>query len=197
MIIGPDAAGLAALAGLSALIAAVATVLGAIFLVLFFAKGGAWGLLNDLASIVLMLATIPVVLFLANFTAGFFASIVAPAVAAVGILGMLGAAGTQGLLVARVRTYQQLLPWTLGFGAVVGVWYVLIAITGYQAGMPLLLVLLAFLSGVSFVALGYGFWRGNERHPLSIVGGVVLLFASTAFLVWMGLVGIAASALAR
>lgn len=196
MIIGPQA-GLAALAGPSALIAAVATVLGAIFLVLFFAKGGAWGLLNDLASIVLMLATIPIALFLASFTAGFFASFVAPAIAAVGIVGMLGAAGAQTLLVARVRTYQQLLPWTLGFGAVVGVWYMLIAITGYLAGMPLLLALLAFLSGVSFIALGYGFWRGNERHPLSIAGGVVLLFASTIFLVWMGVVGIAVSVLAR
>lgn len=196
MIIAQQA-GLAALAGPSALIAAVATVLGAVFLVLFFAKGGAWGLLNDIASIVLMLATIPVVLFLANFTAGFFPSLVAPGVAAVGLLGMLGAAGTQGLLVARVRTYKQLLPWTLGFGAVVGIWYVLIAITGYLAGMPLLLAVLAFLSGVSFIALGYGFWRGNERHPLSIAGGIVLLFASTIFLVWIGLVGIAVSVLAR
>jgi hypothetical protein len=188
MIIGPQA-GLAALAGPSALIAAVATVVGAIFLVLFFAKGGVWGLLNDIASIVLMLATIPVVLFLANFTAGFFASFVAPAVAGLGVVGMLGAAGAQALLVARVRTYQQLLPWTLGFGAVVGVWYLLIAVTGYLAGMPLLMAILAALSGVSFIALGYGFLRGNERHPLSVGGGIVLLIASTIFLVWMGFVG--------
>jgi len=70
MIIGPDAAALGGLAGASALVAAVATVLGAAFLVLFFAKGGLWGLLNDIASIVLMLATIPVLLFLAMFTSG-------------------------------------------------------------------------------------------------------------------------------
>jgi hypothetical protein len=196
MIIGPQA-GLAALAGPSALIAAVATVVGAIFLWLFFSRGQPWGTLNDIASIVMMLATIPLVLFLANFTAGFFASVVAPSVATVGIVGMLGAGLAQGLLVARVRTYEQLLPWTLGFGAVVGAWYVLIALTGYLAGMPLLMALLAFLAGAGYIALGYGFWRGNERHPLSIAGGVVLLIASTIFLVWMGFTGIAVAALSR
>lgn len=187
--------GLAALAGPSALIAAVATVLGAVFLVLFFAKGGAWGLLNDIASIVLMLATVPVVAFFTTWTAPYLAPRVALAVAAVGLVGMLGAALAQGLLVARVRTYQQLLPWTLGFGAVVGVWYVLIGVTGWLAGMPELLAALAILSGVSFIALGYGFWRGNERHPLSIVGGIVLLIASTIFLSWLGIALIAAEAL--
>ena len=197
MIIGPDAAALGALAGASALLAAVATVLGAAFLVLFFAKGGLWGLLNDIASIVLMLATIPVVLFLASFSAGLVGPLIAGGIALVGIVGMVGASVSQGMLIARVRTYQLLLPWTLGFGAVVGVWYVLIAITGYVAGMPFFMALLAALSGISFVALGYGFMRGNERHPLSVGGGVVLLFASTAFLIWIGLAAIAAAALSR
>jgi hypothetical protein len=188
MIIGPQT-GLAALAGPSAFLAAVATVVGAILLWLFFAKGEPWGTLNDIASIVMMLATIPVALLLANFTAGLFPPFLAPAIAAVGLTGMLGTAVAQGLLVARVRTYRQLLPWTLGFGAVVGVWYVLIALTGYLAGMPLVMALLPFLAGLGYISLGYGFWRGNERHPLSIAGGVVLLIASTIFLTWMGSVG--------
>jgi hypothetical protein len=190
MIVGPQT-GLAAVAGPSALLAAVATVLGAVFLVLFFARGGLWGPLNDVASIVLMLATIPVVLFLANFTSGRVGTGIATAVAAVGILGMLGASLAQTLLIARVRTYAQLLPWTLGFGAVVGLWYVLIALTGYLAGMPALMGLLAGLSGVGYVLLGYGFLRGNERHPLSIGGGVVVLLASTAFLLWISYAGFA------
>jgi len=197
MIIGPDAAALGGLAGASALVAAVATVLGAAFLVLFFAKGGLWGLLNDIASIVLMLATIPVLLFLAMFTSGLVGGVVAGGIGLVGIVGMLGASVSQTLLIARVRTYQQLLPWTLGFGAIVGAWYVLIAITGYLAGMPFLMALLAFLSGISFIALGYGFLRGNERHPLSVGGGVVLLFASTAFLIWIAFSAMAAGALSR
>lgn len=196
MIVGPQA-GLAAIAGPSALLAAVATVVGAVTLGIFFMKGGLWGLLNDIASIVLMLATIPVVLFLANFTGQLVGPLVSGLIAAVGIVGMLGATVSQALLIARVRTYEQLLPWTLGAGAVVGAWYILVGVTGYLAGMPFLMAFLAILSGMSFIALGYGWIRGNERHPLSVGGGVVLLFASTAFLVWIGIAATAAAALNR
>lgn len=180
---------LSSLAGVSALVAAVATVVGAITLILFFAKGGQWGLINDVSSIVMMLATIPVALAIADTTAtrvGWAAG-----AATVGLVGMLGASLTQGLLVARRYTYQQLLPWTLGFGAVVGLWYLLIGLGGIT--FPLLdngligLNELAIAAGISFIALGYGFLRGNERHPLSIVGGIVLLVASTWFFVWIGM----------
>lgn len=188
---------LAALAGPSALVAAVATVLGAVFLILFFARGGLWGLLNDIASIVLMLATIPVALFLGGAGDGDWRGINAPIVTAIGVVGMLGATISQALLIARIRTYRQLLPWTLGAGAVVGVWYVLVGALGFGAGFPPLLAALAIVSGVGFIAIGYGFWRGNERHPLSIVGGVVLLIASTAFLLWVGIAAIASYALSR
>lgn len=189
--------GLTALAGPSALIAAVATVLGAAFLVLFFAKGGAWGLLNDIASIVLMLATIPVVLFVSQITAHYAPAIVHLATVGIGIVGMVGASTSQALLIARIRTYRQLLPWTLGFGAVVGVWYALAGILLLVATAPPLLAALAIISGLGYVAIGYGFWRGNERHPASVVGGIVLLLASTAFLVWIGITGIATYGLSQ
>jgi hypothetical protein len=173
------------LVGWSALIAAAATVVGAVFLGLFFWKGGIWGLLNDLASIVLMLATIPIAVALGLLGEGAYGAM-AWLATAIGIGGMVGAAVAQGLLVARVRTYRQLLPWTLGFGAVVGVWYVLVGLLGLQfvatRNYPLSWIALAIASGLGFIAIGYGFWRGNERHPLSIVGGLVLLVASTGFL---------------
>jgi len=187
--------GLAALAGPSALVAAVATVVGAVFLGFFFTKGGLWGTLNDVASIILMLATLPVLAFFAAWTDPYLPGGIAAAVAGIGLVGMLGAAVAQTLLVLRVRTYQQLLPWTLGAGAVVGVWYVLVGITGWRAGMPELLAALAIASGIGFVAVGYGFWRGNERHPASVIGGIVLLIASTAFLGWLGIALVAAEAL--
>ena len=195
MIIGPEHAGLVAVAGPSAVIAAVATVVGAVFLALFFSKGQPWGTLNDLASIVMMLATIPVLVFFASFTAPYLAPGLALVAAGIGLVGMLGASAAQGLLVARVRTYAQLLPWTLGFGAVVGVWYVLVGITGRLSGVPEVMAILAIAAGAGYIALGYGFWRGNERHPLSIGGGIVLLVASTVFLGWLGTALIADSAM--
>jgi hypothetical protein len=175
-------------AGPSALVAAVATVVGGVTLGLFFSKGEPWGTINDVASIVLMLATIPVALGIAVAMASWVAW--APGFAAVGIAGMLGASVSQGLLVARRYTYHRLLPWTLGFGAVVGVWYLLIGLAGIRPpffqGSGLRLEHLAIASGIAFIALGYGFLRGNERHPLSIVGGLVLFVTSTWFLAWVG-----------
>ncbi|HJP88439.1 MAG TPA: hypothetical protein VJ850_05330 [Candidatus Limnocylindrales bacterium] len=187
--------GLAGIAGPSALVAAAATVIGAVFLGLFFANGGIWGPLNDVASIVMMLTTVPVVAFFATWTEPVVASGIAFFVAVVGLVGMLGTTLSQGLLLTRIRGYEQLLPWTLGFGAITGFWYVLISITGGMAGMPAGLSALAAISGFAYGALGYGFWRGNERHPLSVVGGIVLLIASTVFLTWLGLSLVAAKAI--
>ena len=176
------------LVGWSALLAAVATVVGALFLVLFFARGQPWGTLNDIASVVLMLATIPVALALGRLGEGTFGAL-AWLVTAIGIIGMSGAALGQTLLVARVYPYEQLLPWTLGSGAVVGVWYVLIGLLGLEfvasRNYPPLVIALAIASGIGFIAIGYGFWRGSERHPLSVIGGLVLLVSSTAFLGWI------------
>ena len=176
---------LASVAGISALMAAAATVVGAITLIAFFSRGQPWGTINDVASIVVMVATVPVAYALASLHG--LHQPLAMITLVEGVVGMAGASIAQALLVAGVRTYEQLLPWTLGFGAVVGVWYLLVGLLG--RGTPLRggLDLLAIASGIAFIALGYGFLRGNERHPLSIVGGVVLLVSSTWFLGWLGL----------
>jgi hypothetical protein len=178
-----------ALVGASAFVGAIATILGAVFLVLFFAKGQPWGTLNDLASIVLMLATIPVAIALGLLGETEF-GVVAWAATAIGVIGMVSAALGQTLLVARVYSYESLLPWTLGSGAIVGAWYVLVGVLGLEfvatRNYPPLLIALAFASGIGFISIGFGFLRGNERHPLSIAGGAVLLVASTAFLAWFG-----------
>jgi hypothetical protein len=173
-------------AGWSALIAAAATVVGMVTLMVFFARGGRWGLANDVASIVLMLATIPVAVVVAQIEdEPPLPGIVVALAGLVGILGMLGATVSQGLLVARVRSYEQLLPWTLGAGAIVGVWYVAAGALGFGSlGPPLAILMLA--SGFGFIAVGYGFARGGQRHPLAAIGGVVLFLASTTFLVWLG-----------
>jgi hypothetical protein len=176
-------------AGPAALVAAVATIVGAVTLGLFFAKGQPWGTINDVSSIVLMLATIPVALAIADATS--YRVDGSGGIAIVGIVGMLGTGVSQALLIARRFTYERLLPWTLGFGAIVGVWYLLIGLAGIRAPNfeegPVTLDSLAITSGISFIALGYGFLRGNERHPLSIIGGIVLLVTSTWFLVRVGL----------
>ncbi|MBI3746910.1 MAG: hypothetical protein HY264_10410 [Chloroflexi bacterium] len=176
----------AELAGWSALVAAVATVVGAALLMLFFARGEPWGTLNDVASVILMVATIPVAIVIGAIELERF-NMIALVVAAIGVMGMLLAAGFQGALVARVRTYEQLLSRTLGAGAVVGVWYVLAGLLALEGRLlPPPLPPLAIASGVGFIAIGYGFAAGGQNHSASKAGGVVLLLGSTSFL---GLIG--------
>jgi predicted secreted protein len=174
------------LAGWSAILAAAATVIGAVFLGLFFSRGEPWGTLNDIASVVLMLAMIPVALVLGTLEME-RTTTVAVAVAAVGIGGMLAAAGLQAALVARLRTYEQLLRPTLVAGGVVGVWYVLAGFLGLAGDIPQPLPWWMIASGLGFIAIGIGFAAGGQRHPLAALGGFTLALASTAFLAWLGI----------
>jgi hypothetical protein len=173
------------LAGASALVAAAATIIGAVTLGMFFAKGGAWGLLNDVSSVVLMLAMVPIAGAVAILTADLWPINVI--VAAMGVVGMLGAATAQALLVTRRGTFRALLPWNLGSGAIVGVWYIVVGLLGFNTPLGEWLSALAIISGVGFIAIGIGFWGGNQQSRLALVGGIVLLVSSTWFLTWLGL----------
>ena len=171
-------------AGWSALIAAVATVIGAVTLMVFFARGGWWGLANDIASIVLMVAMIPVAFAVAALEDNpTFPGIWL--VATIGIASMVLGAGFQVALVTRMRSFEALLPKTLAAGAGVGVWYVLSGLLGFPTlGAPL--SVLAILSGLGFIAIGYGFRLGGQRHPAAAIGGAVLFVSSMVFLTWLG-----------
>ena len=173
-------------AGWSANVAAVATVFGALALVLFFTRGQPWGTINDAASVVLMLAMIPVALLVATLESE-HRTTWALAAAVIGIGGMIAAAGLQALLVVGRVTYDQTKGWVLLAGGFVGVWYLLVAFLAEGSAIEGTLATLAVVSGVGFIAIGYGFAVGNERHPLSAVGGVVLTVGSTAFLTILGL----------
>ena len=174
-------------AGWSALVAAAATVVGMIALLLFFSRGQPWGTINDAASVVLMLALVPVALAVAVIEAAEqpFPSVWALAVAALGIVAMLVAAWYQALLVVGRVTYEQTKGRVLGAGAFVGLWYVLAGAVGFR---PLghLVATLAIAAGVGFIAVGYGFAVGGERHPLSAIGGLLAFVGSTAFLGILG-----------
>ena len=172
-------------AGWSALVAAAATVVGAVTLVLFFSRGEPWGRLNDASSVVLMLAMVPVALLVTTLETETVTTVVLP-VAAIGIGAMLAVAALQALLVARRVTYEQTKRWVLLGGAVIGLWYIASGLLAGRTALEGTLAWLAIASGIGFVAVGYGFAAANERHPLSALGGALLLGASTAFFVVLG-----------
>jgi hypothetical protein len=177
---------LAQLAGWSALLAAAATVIGLVFLGLFFSRGQPWGLWNDVASVVLMLATIPVALAIGRLEMERMPT-VAVVVAAIGIGGMLVAAGLEAALAAKLRTYEQLLRPTANAGAVVGVWYVMAGILALPGGLPPPMGWVMIASGVGFIAVGFGFARGGQRDPIAALGFATLCMGSTVFLAYLGL----------
>lgn len=178
---------LAELAGWAALVAAAATVIGMVTLLLFFRRGGRWGPANDAASVVLMLALVPVALALAELERPIVGDAVATLIAAIGIVPMVVVAVLQALLVVGRVTYEQTKLAVLGFGAVVGVWYLLTALATADSAVPLGLRLAAAAAGLGFIAVGIGFVRGGERHPASAIGGLVLFVASLAVQVWLGI----------
>ena len=180
-----SAATLAAVGGWSALVAAAATIIGAVTLVAFFRVGGEWGRLNDISSVVLMLALIPVAIVLAAIEAETLAMI-APVVGAVGLVGMVLAAAFQAALVAGRGTFEGLKNRTLGAGALVGLWYVLAGFIALTTDIPPALAAAAVVAGVGLISVSYGFVIGNERHPASAIGGAAAFVGSLAFLAGFG-----------
>jgi hypothetical protein len=156
-----------------------------ITLLLFFSRGQPWGTINDASSVVLMLALIPVALLVATLERETVTTL-ALAAAALGIVAMVVAAGLQALLVVGRVTFEQTKLRVLGAGAVVGLWYILVAVLAGGTAIEGPLAWLAVGSGAGFIAVGYGFAVGGERHPLSVVGGLLAFAGSTAFLAILG-----------
>lgn len=175
----------AQVAGVSAWIAAAATLIGMVTLMLFFTRGGRWGPANDAASVVLMLAMIPVALVLAAIELEVVTT-TALVVALVGIVPMVAVAVLQALLVVGRVTYEGTKVAVLGLGAVVGLSYVSTAAVSGATAIPDGVRLLAVVAGVGFIAIGYGFLRGGERHPAAAIGGLLAFVGSLGFQVWLG-----------
>ena len=154
---------------------------------LFFSKGQPWGTINDVASIVLMLATIPVAVALAILARpaarprlGRRPRSGSSAWSARRLRRVLARRAASDLRAARFRGRSasarssasgtsSSAPSRAGHASCRG------GLDGLGDRL-----------GLGFIALGYGFFRGNERHPLSIAGGVTLLVASTLFLAGSG-----------
>jgi hypothetical protein len=176
---------LAQLAGLSAWLAAAMTIVGMVTLLLFFSRGGRWGMYNDASSVVLMLALIPVALVLAVIELEVVTT-TALVVAAIGIGAMFAVAVLQALLVLRRVTYDQTKSAVLGGTAVLGLWYLLTALVSGSTAVPDGIRTASAASGVGFLVAGYGFAVGGERHPAAAAGWLVAFVGSLVLQAWLG-----------
>jgi hypothetical protein len=175
------------LAGWSAIAAAILTVTGLITLLAFFGTGSTLlGALNDLNTIVMALATVPVALALypvASRTSGSLATIALAA----DLIGVVLAAGFSALLVVRVMTFDAtLLPITVGNG-LIGVWLVMTAALVLAASsVPLALGWLGIAGGAGLALASMGFPLLGREHPLIALAGLVALIGLVGFYAWAG-----------
>jgi hypothetical protein len=176
------------LAGWSAIAAAILTVTGLITLLAFFGTGSALlGALNDLNTIAMALATVPVALALYPVASRSSGSLAAIALAA-DLIGVVLAAGFSALLVAGVMTFDAtLLPITVGNG-LIGVWLVMTAALVLAASaVPSALGWLGIAGGAGLVLASMGFPLLGREHPVIAVAGLVALIGLVGFYAWVGL----------
>lgn len=173
-------------AGTFAVWAAIASIISMVALFIFFAVGGVFGPINDVASVFQMLFLIPVALVLHQV---FRQS--APAVVSLitipAILAMLLIAVLQGLLVIKQVRFDQTLPWVLAMGGVVGLWWLVggLLSLGHSA-IPAGLAWAGIISGLSFIAVTIGFWIGGQEHPLAAAGFLVGAVSVPVWGFWLG-----------
>lgn len=170
----------------SAYLNAVANVVGAVSLALFFAGYVPFGKINDASSVFFALSLIPVALALHQL----HRSVVPPSslvIAAIGILAMLTAATLSALLVMGLSGFGQTLRAVLSANAVIGVWLVcsgVLALVG--SSLPQGLAWVLILAGAGLITVIVGFWIGGQQHPLTAIGGLVALVGNVIWAVWLG-----------
>jgi hypothetical protein len=173
--------------GWSALLSAVASLATLVTGVLFFAKGGPWGRINDSVSVLQMLLMLPLAgaMYLLNHPGPPLVALVA---AAVGAVGMLVAATLQMLLVIRVLEFEQVFGRGLAAGAVIGLWLMVTNLLALlAASLPTVLALCGIAAGVAYVMLAVGFRKGGHTDPLVQLGTPLGVLGYTAWAVWLGL----------
>jgi hypothetical protein len=163
-------------AGWSALVSAIATILGLVTLILFFFRGQPWGTLNDIISVILALSMLPVLLVLYSLHQ-LDAPGVSLATLVVGTLAML--------VIFKVITFAQtsiVVPAAFGL---LGIALMVFSYRAYASGtLPQGLVVLGIVAGAGYVLTIAGFLLGGEQHPLTGLGGLTAVISYPIWAVW-------------
>ena len=173
-------------AGWSAYLSAAATIIGFVTLILFFSVGQPFGTINDISSIVIALAILPVLVALHKLHHT-FAPVVSLGALIIGIVSALTAALLQILFVFKV------IPGNLS-GEIVtmafGVFGIALALFNYLAysnkSFSLKFAIWGIVAGVGYVLVALGFLLGGQDHPLTYVGGLAAVVAYPVWAIWFG-----------
>ena len=160
---------------------AIATAATFVTGILFFVVGGLMGPVNDVAAIVqvVLMAAVAVILHKVLATAAPALSLAALVIV---LISALVAAIGQSALILRIINFEQSMQIGLPAGVGFGIWLILVAFLFWRTEMfGMLLVILALLSGFSYIAIAIGYWRGGQSHPAFLSGSVIALLAYTGW----------------
>jgi hypothetical protein len=171
------------LAGWSAYLTAIATIIGFVTLITFFIVGEPYGTINDISSVVIALSALPVLFSLYQLHRSAAPAVSLTAVI-IGVIGALSAAVLQTILITTRQTYGNAT--TISFG----VFGISLVMYGYLAladqTLPRRLAWLAIVAGIGYVLVNAGFIVGGENHPLTYVGGLVSIIGYPAWAIGLG-----------
>ncbi|MEW6029506.1 MAG: hypothetical protein ACOYZ8_10030 [Chloroflexota bacterium] len=173
------------LAGWSAILSAIATLAGAVTLVIFFSVGDPYGKINDISSIVIAATGIVVLVALHKLHSTIskrlsFAAII------IGVIALLTAGVVQTIFVLGFIRLEQTSSAPYAFS----VFGVSIATYGCLAWfakiLPRGLAILGVTAGLGYALVGLGFVLGGPNHMLTYIGGALSVIAYPVWGFWLG-----------
>jgi hypothetical protein len=189
-------------AGWAAFFSGTAAILGLVSLILFFSLESTpnssqsphfWGPISDIAPIIQMVSLLVVAFVIYRMQCS-SAPGLSMMCGAIGVIGMLGVALLQLLLIFKVISFEQEVGLVLIATAAVGVWLIIVNFLGRRQGsLPSRLAWLGIAVGVAFVlepvmlsaAGGAVAWRVfMSNYLLLAVSAVVFLVSYVGFPVW-------------
>jgi hypothetical protein len=173
--------------GWAAIAAAILTVTGFITIVAFFAtRAQLLGALNDLATALLAIVTVPIALALYPAAARASAPLAAAAVAA-DLVGVVLAAAFSLTLVTGAMTFNATLtPVTVGNG-LIGLWLALTAgLLLAASALPTPLGVLGLVGGLGLATTSFAFPALGGDHPVVTVAGLLSVIGLVGFYTWSG-----------
>ena len=170
-------------AGWSGYLSALATIIGAVTLVIFFSVGDPFGKINDVSSVVIGLTAI-VILFALYQLHRSAAPTISLVTFIVGALAMLTAAVVQMLLVINGTNFGMIVTIAFGvFGASLIVFGFLAVV---NETLPRVLAWMGIAAGIGYVLVITGFILSGENHPLTYIGGAISVIAYPTWSIWLG-----------
>lgn len=174
------------LAGWSAYLSAAATIVGFATLIMFFSVGEPFGTANDISSVILASALLPLALawYLIQRDDAPILSLIA---LIIGVCAMLSAGILQILLVFRVVQFELTRVAVPAAFAVVGAWLLLNSCLALASRtLPSGLAWMGVVAGMGYVLVIVGFLLGGQRHPLTAGGGLTAVIGYPIWAIWIG-----------